>query len=191
MSSPSRPAGQSHSFIIRRGLVSDIEAVLELAEGEPTASHWSYAEYGTYCMSGSETGNQQVKALFVACVSKELQPASQGVIGFAAFSAITVVGECELANMAVSPDWRRHGIGSRLLATGLLWCRARCFAEAQHTGLWLEVRASNRNAIAFYESAGFIHTGTRPSYYAQPVENAILMRKALNASAEGVEISTK
>ncbi len=174
--------------VVRRALIQDIEAVLEIAEATPTASPWSHADYGAYCVSGSETSDPQVKALFVACVRQDCKPGSQRVIGFAAFSAVTTAGECELANMAVSPNWTRQGIGSRLLAAGLLWCRTWCPTAGPHTGVWLEVRASNRRAIDFYERAGFIRTGIRPAYYAQPVEDAILMRKVLGASTRRVEI---
>jgi ribosomal protein S18 acetylase RimI-like enzyme len=40
----------------------------------------------------------------------------------------------------------------------------------------LEVRASNRQALAFYRSAGFGQTGLRRAYYADPIEDAVLMR---------------
>jgi len=42
--------------------------------------------------------------------------------------------------------------------------------------LVLEVRDSNKAARGFYGSFGFIEVGRRPGYYADPVEDAILMR---------------
>ena len=38
---------------------------------------------------------------------------------------------------------------------------------------------SNQAARAFYTSLGFVEEGRRPSYYADPVEDAILMRLQL------------
>jgi ribosomal-protein-alanine N-acetyltransferase len=41
--------------------------------------------------------------------------------------------------------------------------------------LFLEVRASNRAALALYLSLGFSQTGRRPRYYIDPVEDALLL----------------
>ena len=75
--------------------------------------------------------------------------------------------------MAVAKPWRKQGIGLRLLSAGLLWCRA-------HSGsdMWLEVRASNVDAIRLYERAGFSIAGRRADYYSGPVEAAIQMKQA-------------
>lgn len=162
--------------IVRRAGAEDVEAVVRLAESMPTLAQWSPEAYSAYCIEERQNSDMQAKALFVACV----QPAGERiVIGFAALSAVMnpAAGECELENMAVAEQWRRQGIGRRLLAAGLLWCRTWSSSLTSDPGLWLEVRASNRSAVAFYEGSGFIVTGQRPAYYAHPVEDAILMRK--------------
>jgi len=41
--------------------------------------------------------------------------------------------------------------------------------------LLLEARPSNLPALALYGSLGFAQTGLRPGYYADPIEDAILM----------------
>lgn len=162
--------------IIRRAGVGDIEAVMRLAETMPTLAQWPAAAYNAYCIEEHQSSDMQAKVLFVACAKPTRECI---VIGFAALSAVMNpdAGECELENMAVAEEWRRQGIGRRLLAAGSLWCRTWSSAAPPGSGLWLEVRASNRSAIAFYEGAGFIVTGQRPAYYAHPVEDAILMRK--------------
>jgi ribosomal-protein-alanine N-acetyltransferase len=178
-------------YIVRRAQTPDIEAVMRLAEAVPTSARWSHAAYSAYCVAESSENVSQRKALFVTCV-----PTSIEIIGFAAFSAVAFggTGECELENMAVTEEWRRHGIGRRLLAAGMLWCRAWRLtpvpadgAESPGaptgSGLWLEVRASNHGAIAFYENAGFTIAGRRPSYYTQPTEDAILMQKSVRCPA--------
>jgi ribosomal-protein-alanine N-acetyltransferase len=44
----------------------------------------------------------------------------------------------------------------------------------------LEVRRSNVAAQGFYRSVGFVEEGRRPGYYADPIEDAVLMRLRLN-----------
>ncbi len=180
---PARHSG----YIVRRAQLSDIEAIRELATAVRMMPRWAGADYHAYCVS-TEPGDTQVKSLFVACIQTPDEGASfafgrKEVVGFAAFSAISRIGggECTLENMAVAEPWRRQGIALRLLAAGLLWCRAWCPGAGAETSLWLEVRASNRGAIALYENAGFVVTGSRPRYYTQPEEDAILMSRLLDA----------
>ncbi|MGH9862466.1 MAG: GNAT family N-acetyltransferase, partial [Candidatus Acidiferrales bacterium] len=48
---------------------------------------------------------------------------------------------------------------------------------------WLEVRASNENALAFYTALGFVEAHRRPQYYRQPTEDAVLcVRRAPTVS---------
>jgi len=82
--------------------------------------------------------------------------------------------EAELEIVLVAPAARRHGVARQLftaLAAGL--------KLASVTEVTLEVRASNRPALALYTSLGFRESGLRPRYYADPVEDAILMRSKL------------
>jgi ribosomal-protein-alanine N-acetyltransferase len=71
-------------------------------------------------------------------------------------------------------QWQRRGIGRRLVVA-LVAELERAEVEKLH----LEVRASNGIAIAFYHSLGFIETGHRTRYYADPVEDAVLMELRL------------
>ena len=72
-------------------------------------------------------------------------------------------------NVAVDPDERRQGIGSRLLAA--LYQRVGDPA-ARYT---LEVRRSNRPAIELYERDGFRTSGLRRRYYQDNGEDALIM----------------
>ncbi len=47
------------------------------------------------------------------------------------------------------------------------------------TEVMLEVRGSNEPALGFYRRLGFVRTGVRRSYYAEPQEDAVLMRLSL------------
>jgi [ribosomal protein S18]-alanine N-acetyltransferase len=81
-----------------------------------------------------------------------------------------------LMNIAVDPTSRRHGIARGLLETLL----DRAGRDAAYT---LEVRTSNRPAIALYEDFGFRNAGTRPRYYADTGEDAIIMWRTTEAVA--------
>jgi ribosomal-protein-alanine N-acetyltransferase len=72
-------------------------------------------------------------------------------------------------NIAVDPRVRRRRIASALL-TALL--ERIDDASAQLT---LEVRPTNRAAIALYERYGFRSAGTRPRYYQDNGEDALIM----------------
>ena len=86
----------------------------------------------------------------------------------------SVMGESDMMNVAVSPDYRRCGIGEALVNTLCADLKAQ-----GNTSLTLEVRASNAPAIALYEKLGFSQVGRRPNYYHNPKEDALILRKML------------
>jgi len=51
--------------------------------------------------------------------------------------------------------------------------------KALVTEVLLEVRSSNSPALAFYIAQGFAITGRRPRYYADPIEDAVLLELRL------------
>lgn len=73
-----------------------------------------------------------------------------------------------LMNVAVTPDRRRRGVASRLIS--------RLVEESgRELPFTLEVRVSNREAIAMYERLGFRAAGVRPRYYQDNGEDALIM----------------
>ena len=84
----------------------------------------------------------------------------------------SVMGWADMMNLAVSPDYRRMGVGERLV-TELI----KRLQEQKVTCLTLEVRVSNGPAIALYEKLGFVQAGRRPNYYFHPKEDALILRK--------------
>jgi ribosomal-protein-alanine N-acetyltransferase len=78
-------------------------------------------------------------------------------LGFALVRS--VLDECELLLLAVSPLWRGRGVGEALLIDSLKTARRRGI-----TSMNLEVRASN-TAIKLYEKTGFEFVHRRPGYY--------------------------
>ena len=83
-------------------------------------------------------------------------------------------------NLAVDDVHRRGGIGSRLL--GALFELTAVDADRGYT---LEVRTSNKGAIALYERCGFEPSGVRRGYYTDNREDALIMWKNPIAEAEG------
>jgi len=76
-----------------------------------------------------------------------------------------------LMNIAVDPDARRRGIASALLSALL----ERIDDGSGEVQLTLEVRPTNHGAIELYERFGFRSAGTRPRYYQDNGEDAVIM----------------
>jgi [ribosomal protein S18]-alanine N-acetyltransferase len=81
-----------------------------------------------------------------------------------------IADELHVNNVAVRPEFRGHGLGSRLLQTTVEQARRRHASIAQ-----LEVRAGNQAAQRLYDRAGFMVVGRRKDYYREPTEDALLM----------------
>jgi len=88
--------------------------------------------------------------------------------------AAAVADEAEVLNLAVAPQSRRRGVGGRLLDAGLGMIREQGARE-----VFLEVRESNAAAIALYKSRGFADLSRRARYYRNPVEDALVLRHAI------------
>ncbi len=84
----------------------------------------------------------------------------------------TVLGESDMMNLAVSPEYRRQGIG-RTMVTVLI----ERLRQAGSHSITLEVRASNLPAGKLYESLGFSQVGLRKGYYEKPREDARILKK--------------
>ena len=84
----------------------------------------------------------------------------------------SVMGESDMMNIAVHPDYRRRGLAEMLVAELVT-----ALKNAGNTCLTLEVRASNAPAIALYEKTGFSQIGLRKNYYRNPREDALILRK--------------
>ena len=84
----------------------------------------------------------------------------------------TVMDESDMMNLAVHPDYRCQGIGSRLVDE--------LIKELKKKGsqrLTLEVRVSNEPAKRLYDELGFSEIAVRKRYYSHPKEDALILRK--------------
>ena len=88
----------------------------------------------------------------------------------------TVMGETDMMNIAVAPEFRRQGIAEKLVEALVDALVAELKSRQSHC-LTLEVRASNEPARALYEKLGFQQVGLRKNYYRNPKEDALILRK--------------
>jgi ribosomal-protein-alanine N-acetyltransferase len=100
--------------------------------------------------------------------------AQKEIIGHGVMSM--AAGECHILNLCVHPDWQGRRLGRKLLRRLIAIGRSHGTDTA-----FLEVRVSNRRAIALYEKEGFCQAGVRRSYY--PLgggrEDALVMARVL------------
>ena len=66
-----------------------------------------------------------------------------------------------IANVAVQPEYRRHGIARALTIRAMQHAR-----EKNVSDIWLHVRADNPDAVHLYESLGFVERARRTSWQA-------------------------
>jgi ribosomal-protein-alanine N-acetyltransferase len=102
-------------------------------------------------------------------------PPDHAVAGYVI--AFAVGQDAELLNIAVHPEQRGKGLAGQMLDAVLGELGRRGVRSA-----FLEVRESNAAARSLYGSRGFTEIGRRRNYYRRPVEDALVMRRVLEAS---------
>lgn len=111
-----------------------------------------------------------------------LRPASQtsdDAPPILAYGGYWLMGaEAHVMTIATHPDYRRRGLGRRLLAAMIDHAR-----NAGATEITLEVRAGNHTAQAMYVAMGFVVVGERKRYYSDNGEDAILMTLFLDETS--------
>ncbi|NJL40358.1 MAG: ribosomal protein S18-alanine N-acetyltransferase [Leptolyngbyaceae cyanobacterium SM1_4_3] len=81
-----------------------------------------------------------------------------------------ILEEAHITILAVHPDYQRQGLGQVLL-----WALLRSAGQRGLEWATLEVRASNRAAIALYQKFGFSEVGKRRRYYQDTGEDALIL----------------
>ncbi|MCS3916687.1 ribosomal-protein-alanine N-acetyltransferase [Caldanaerobacter subterraneus subsp. tengcongensis MB4] len=142
--------------IIRPMTEDDIDEVMEIEKLSFTTP-WSREAF-----VGEVTKNSCARYI-VAEVDKK-------VVGYAGFWV--VLDEGHITNIAVHPEYRGKGIGSRLME-GLIDLAK----KNGITSMTLEVRESNLVAQNLYKKFGFKVLGRREGYYQDNNEDAIVMWK--------------
>ncbi len=76
----------------------------------------------------------------------------------------------------MAPEHRRRGLGRALVGT---FCTRP--GKSRHNSVLLEVRPSNTAARRLYEKIGFSEAGSRPDYYREPAEDALLLKISISS----------
>lgn len=148
---------------VRRMNAADLDQVMELAGSLESAPHWPRSAYVTAL---DPLGAPQRKALVAA------NAGTGDVAGFLIASLLSP--QAELETIAVAAEGQRRGIGKLLFGSLLEELKLAGIRE-----IILEVRASNHQAMEFYRAHGFVETGRRQGYYADPIEDAVLLALCL------------
>lgn len=146
------------SIRVRPVRETDLDLLADIARSLMAAPRWPRAAYARLIEPGEPRR--------IALVG-EARGGGE-IAGFAV--AVLLAPEAEIETVAVASRFQRLGIGSRLLRELLSAMRG-----SGITLVHLEVRASNRPARALYRQAGFSENARRPGYYADPVEDAVIM----------------
>lgn len=133
-------------FTLRAARPEDLPVLSTILAECAEAAHWSPADFFAY--------------------SCDVAVVDGSVAGFVVWRA-TCPSETEILNLAVQARFRRRGVAAALL---------RSVVRARPGEIFLEVRESNKAARRLYYSLGFEEAGTRPEYYEEPPEAAIVMR---------------
>lgn len=134
---------------------SDLDSVEVIEEKAYGAHHWSKDSFM------SELANELAK-YFCAFNDKDELIAYAG--------CWQILEEAHITTIAVMPDYRRRFLGEALLVTLLNQCYKDMIKY-----ITLEVRVSNKPAIALYEKYGFKSLGIRKGYYQDNNEDALIM----------------
>jgi [ribosomal protein S18]-alanine N-acetyltransferase len=143
----------------------DLDKVMTIAASLPEAPHWPRSAY-------EKVLDPEATPPRIALVAHD--GATGSIVGFAL--ACVAPPEAELESIVTASPFQRKGIACQLFTLLSDELRQRAVSE-----LNLEVRASNEAALLFYKSLGFAEVGRRIRYYADPVEDAILMRLLLSS----------
>lgn len=146
-------------LMIRKMRASDVEQIAAL-EKEIFPDPWSVD-------SIQETLAQKQALKLVAYEDKKL-------IGY--LFLYYVLEEGEIARIAVCSEYRRKGVGERMLIELQTLCE-----DNGITRMMLEVRESNEAAISFYIGHGFKTDGVRKKFYKDPAEDGILMSRGIGS----------
>ena len=116
-------------------------------------------------------------------IFKIARNADENVVGFALVRLLSGNSDAakisfdssEILNIAVRNSFQKRGVGQMIFDEILLSLKEKNVKE-----IWLEVRASNANAIAFYRKNDFETHFERINYYQNPTENALVLRRPVD-----------
>ena len=150
------------NLAIRPLAEADLDAALALAGALRHAPHWSRATWQALIHTDSSPRRVVLGAF------------ADGQLAGLAIASLTPP-DAELESIAVATAFQRRGIARAMYADLETSLRAAGIAS-----VLLEVRVSNAPAQALYDVLGFAPAGYRPGYYADPAEDALVLRRAVD-----------
>ena len=154
------------SFVIAAMVPADIPGVLGI-ESISFPTPWSESAFRY------ELQENPYASLFVAKTRDQ-----SSVL---AFACVWIVDqEMKINNIAVHPEFRTRGVGTRFLKFLLEYAASQGCREVT-----LEVRPSNEVALHLYQEAGFVPVGRRKQYYTDTHEDAIVMWRRIETPPQG------
>lgn len=147
-----------NDIIIREMNVDDIDDVLEV-EKVSFSTPWSKESFI------QEIKENKLARYIIAQVDEK-------VVAYGGMWLI--LDEAHITNVAVATGFRNMGIGQMIIDGLINICN-----ELIINHMTLEVRKSNYPAIKLYKNNRFVEIGTRPGYYADTKEDAIIMWKEI------------
>jgi ribosomal-protein-alanine N-acetyltransferase len=165
---------------IRPLVEADLPLIRRWMRETPEAPAWSDDDLARIVKAPS-AGEQRIRRGWAA--EEESQSA---MAGFAVANALSIPGaptECELEFVFVATQARGQGMGRRLVRTVCAWALDLAAEEIR-----LELRASNIRALRLYQQCSFTVMGSRPGYYLDPPEDAVLMRCRIGHGCEDAPV---
>ncbi len=144
-------------YMVRKMSEQDLDPVM-LIERESFTLPWSRESYATELLNHF--------ADYLVCDWEGEVAAYAGMW--------TVFEEAHITNIAVGKNFRGQGMGIVLMQEQEKLARAKGANR-----IFLEVRPSNKTALAMYEKLGFTLIGLRKQYYSDNQEDALIMIKYL------------
>jgi ribosomal-protein-alanine N-acetyltransferase len=155
--------------------ISGIDSRIESPDGEFQIVHSNWRDIRDVralekaCFGRDAWGYGELVFVYGAFGAVRLKAMAEGrLIGFISGEPRPAEGFAWISTIGVHPDYRRLGIGSRLLSE--------CEALLDEQRLRLTVRAANHAAIALYHRFGYREVERWQGYYADG-ETGIVMEK--------------
>lgn len=152
-------------LVFEHGTVHDLERMVQLEQASFSAP-WTRKMFEVELASNPFGHVLTVRRVLPGGLRSEL-------MGYVCFWV--VFEELRLMTLAVDPSLRRQGVATALVHQAMVQGGALGAVRAV-----LEVRASNEAARRLYERMGFHQVAVRAKYYANPVEDAVLMEMDLS-----------
>ena len=145
----------SENICLRKALLTDVEDFYKIEKA---------------CFNEPWSKNLIFESLLADNSYYEVIQKDLDIIAVGGFEVI--VGQAHIMTVAVLPEYRREGYADMLFSHLL-----QTLKENNINEVTLEVRVSNKPAIALYEKYGFKNYGVRKKYYVDNNEDAYIMWK--------------